>query len=242
MIVIVGAQKLRPHAYTECRKMLDAALDVVEMQGTVRITGKVIARNMTYEEFLATDFKNPHVEWVNGVVIQMASIDERHDALVQFFRFLFNFYLEQTGGGRVLGDPMVMKLDSVPSSRAPDIQVLLPERIHLLKKNQVVGPANLVVEVVSPGSQRQDRIDKYREYELGGVPEYWIVDPAKKAPLFYQLNDIGIYEVIEPDSEGVYHSRALQRLRLQVEILWQEELPSATEVLRMVEAMLGESK
>ncbi len=223
--------------------MLDATQDVVEMQGTVRITGKVIARSMSYEEFLTTDFENPHVEWVNGVVIEMASIDERHDALVQFSRFLFNIYLEQTGsGGRVLGDPMVMKLEEVPSSRAPDIQVLLPERLHQLQQNQVVGPANLVVEVVSPGSKRQDYIEKYREYELGDVPEYWILDPTKHETFFYHLNDAGIYEAVEPDANGIYHSRSLSRLKLSVEILWRDELPSVAETTRMVEEMLSKTE
>lgn len=218
--------------------MLGVTLDVVEMQGTVRITGKVVARNMSFEEFLATDFENPHVEWVNGVVIEMASIDDRHDALTGFWRIFFTIYLQATGGGRVLQDPMVMKLDTVPSSRAPDIQVLLPERLPQVKKNQVVGPANLIVEVVSPGSKRQDRVEKYREYELGGVPEYWIVDPTKNEALFYQLIDAGIYEAVEPDSKGVYHSRSLKHLHFPVEILWRDELPSVAEIMRIVETMV----
>jgi Uma2 family endonuclease len=213
-------------------------LDVIEMQGTVRITGKVVARNMTYEEFLATDFENPHVEWVNGVVIQMASIDDRHDALTGFLRIFFTIYLQYTGGGRVLQDPMVMKLDAVPSSRAPDIQVLLPDRLHQLKQNQVVGPANLVVGVVSPGSKRQDRIEKYREYELGGVPEYWILDPTKDETLFYQLNEAGVYEAIEADSMGIYRSRSLKYLRFPADMFMHQELPSVDEIIVMVKAML----
>jgi Uma2 family endonuclease len=222
--------------------MLDATLDVVEMQGTIRITGKVVARNVSYEEFLTTDFENPHVEWVNGVVIEMASINDRHDALTGFLRILFTIYLQNAGGGRVLQDPMVMKLDAVPSSRAPDIQVLLPEMQHQLQQNQVVGPANLVVEVVSPGSKRQDRVEKYREYELGGVPEYWILDPTKDEVLFYQLNEAGIYEAQEADSEGVYHSRSLSLLHIPVEIFRREELPTVDEIIVMIKAMLEEYK
>ncbi len=222
--------------------MLDATLDVVEMQGTVRITGKVIARDMSYEEFLATDFENPHVEWVNGVVIEMASIYERHDALTGFLRIFFTIYLQYTGGGRVLQDPMVMKLDTVPSSRAPDFQVLLPERQHQLQQNQVLGAANLVVEVVSPGSQRQDRVEKYREYELGGVPEYWILDPTKDEMLFYQLNEAGLYEAREVDSKGVYHSRSLPFLHFPVEILMREALPTVDEIIVIIKAMLEEKK
>ncbi|MCA0455178.1 MAG: Uma2 family endonuclease [Chloroflexi bacterium] len=104
-------------------------IDVVDIQAKVRISGKVIARNMSYDTFMDTDFGERHVEWVNGLVIEMAGIDERHDALVDFLRIFFSAFLESTGGGRCLGDPMLMKLIDVPSLRTPDIQVLLPDRL-----------------------------------------------------------------------------------------------------------------
>ncbi len=221
--------------------MIDIAevTEVVEIPGTVRIAGKILARNVSYDDFM-NGYEGMHVEWVNGVVIQMPSIDERHDALVRFFEILFSAYLELTGGGRIVGDPMVMKLANVPSSRAPDVQVLLPDRVQQLKKNQVIGPASLVIEVVSPGSQRQDREDKKREYELGGVPEYWLFDPAKNEPIFYQLSDEGLYQEVKPDTNGVYHSRVLVSFSLPIAILWREELPGFSEIGRMVEIMLKE--
>jgi hypothetical protein len=49
------------------------AIDVVDVPGTVRISGKIIARNVSYEEFM-NGFEGQHVEWVNGVVIEMSSI------------------------------------------------------------------------------------------------------------------------------------------------------------------------
>jgi Uma2 family endonuclease len=97
---------------------LDLTEEIVDIPGIVRIAGKTIARNVAYEEFLEADYGERHIEWVNGVVIKMPLSDERHDALVQCLRILFKIYLELTNGGRVLGDPMLMKLESVPSSRA----------------------------------------------------------------------------------------------------------------------------
>lgn len=34
----------------------------------------------------------------------------------------------------------------------------------------------LIVEVLSPGSRRHDRVTKRAHYQRGGVPEYWIID------------------------------------------------------------------
>jgi Uma2 family endonuclease len=34
----------------------------------------------------------------------------------------------------------------------------------------------LVIEILSPGTERHDRTVKRRRYQSAGVPEYWIVD------------------------------------------------------------------
>lgn len=213
------------------------SIEVTDVASTVRIAGKVIARGVTYEQFLAADYGQAHVEWVNGVVIEMPSISERHDALVIFLRTLLNTFLELFLGGRTLGDPMLMRLPVVPSSRAPDIQVLLEDRLHQLHDNEVVGPANLVIEVVSPGNRRTDEIDKRREYELGGVDEYWILDFERSRVTFLQLAASGVYEEALPDAAGIFHSRVLPGLRLPVTLLWRDPLPTVVETVDVVRGM-----
>jgi Uma2 family endonuclease len=42
------------------------------------------------------------------------------------------------------------------------------------------GRPDLVVEIVSPSSQRYDRVKKLRGYAELGVPEYWFVDPTAR--------------------------------------------------------------
>jgi len=223
--------------------MLDAAQDVVEMQGTVRITGKVIARDMSYEEFLATDFENPHVEWVNGVVIEMSPVGRQHNALTRFLIQLFEDFLMLAGiEGEVFHDPMVMKLNPDLPGRAPDVQVILSENLSIVKENEVAGAADLVVEVVSPGSQRQDRIEKYGEYEKGGVKEYWILDATRRETLFYQLNEQGVYDLVDTTSTGIYQSRVLPGLKLNVDLFWREQLPRGPEIADLVKNMLAEDK
>jgi Uma2 family endonuclease len=211
-------------------------LDVAQIPGTVQISGRILARNIPYEQFMATDYGDTHVEWVNGVVIAMPSISWRHNLLTQFLTVLILAFLERRGGGQVLNDPMLMKLPSVPSSRAPDVLVLLPDRAGQLQQNQVVGPASLVIEIVSPGSVRTDYVDKRREYELGGVPEFWLIDPLKQQALFLQLNESGVYDEIEPD-DGMYTSAVLVGFRLRVDVLWQDPLPSLSETVAMAAGM-----
>lgn len=214
---------------------MDKIAVALDMPGQVRISGKIIAKNVPYEAFMS-GFEGQHVEWVNGVVIEMPSIDARHDALVLFLRMLFVAYFERMPSGLTLDDPMIMRLIDVPSSRAPDILVLLNDRISQLQQNEVIGPANLVIEIVSEGSVRTDYFEKRREYELGGVPEYWILDHRKKQAVFLQLNVDGLYDEILPEKE-VYHSRELPNFHFNVDLLWRETLPGFSEVGRLVSEM-----
>ena len=203
----------------------------------LRLSGEIVAENVAYEDFLNREYGD-HVEWYKGYVILMSKIDQRHDALTTFFTVFFDVFLNVTGGGRILHDPMVMRTRPDLPVRAPDIQILLPEHLHYIRQNEVVGVADLVIEVVSPGSERRDRVEKFSEYERAGVPEYWLLDHRHQESLFYQLDAEGHYQRIDPDTDGVYHSAVLKDLRLKVAILWQEELPRGMEVVRMVEAML----
>lgn len=202
----------------------------------IPISSKILATGVTNEDFMA-GYEGMRVEWVNGMVIEMPSITDKHDRLTGYLRMLFTMLLEETNGGRVCQDPMIMKLEGI-SSRAPDLLILLPEHLDRLHDNLVIGAADLVIEVVSPGSQRTDRFEKFREYEKGGVPEYWILDPKYQEAAFYQLNSQGLFERIAPDEDGVYQSKSLPRLRLLVTLLWRDTLPTARETLKLIEVML----
>lgn len=203
----------------------------------IRTTGTVIASGVSYDDFLG-GFEGVRAEWVKGDVIEMAGVDEKHDAIARFLDNLFQAYLEAAGGGRVVQEPVLMRV--LPDvTRAPDIQVLLPASVERLRDKAVDGPADLVVEIISPGSQRIDRVEKYDEYERGGVGEYWIIDPAFHEALFYQRGADGLFERVAPDAQGVYTCSVLPKLRLPVALLWQDALPGVRDVVQMVDNMLS---
>jgi Uma2 family endonuclease len=199
-------------------------------------SGKIVAEDVPYADYLSKRY-GKFVEWIHGVVIEMAPINLQHANITRFLRTLFDIYLELITGGKVLGNPFVMRPGEDFPARQPDIQVILPDRLEYVKENQVAGPANLVVEVVSPESVKRDLGEKFQEYEKGGVDEYWILDPMREEALFYVRDENGIFRS-RPPVDGVYASHVLNRLSLPVALLWQEKLPTVREAVRMVEAML----
>jgi Uma2 family endonuclease len=86
--------------------------------------------------------------------------------------------IEEAGHGRVFSAPAGVRL-AHRQVFEPDVFVVLREREHLLHATHCDGPPDLVVEALSPGSVRRDRVVKFGSYERAGVREYWIVDPER---------------------------------------------------------------
>jgi Uma2 family endonuclease len=62
-------------------------------------------------------------------------------------------------------------------TRQPDILMIHRSRESIIEVHAVVGPPDLVIEILSPSTAKRDRTVKKESYAQFGVPEYWIVDP-----------------------------------------------------------------
>lgn len=184
---------------------------------------------MSYEDFL-TAYDGVHAEWVDGVVVPMTPVSPRHQQVANFLVALFQHFCEAHDAGVVLSAPVQMKVGS--SGREPDVMVVTAEHRDRIAPRYLDGPADLVVEVISPESRGRDRGDKFSEYERAGVREYWLIDPQRARVGFYSLSEQGMYEAVMPDDEGRFDSRVLPGLWIRVEWLWQEPLPPLLGVLK----------
>ena len=198
---------------------------------TVAAPAKAIAERISFEEFLARYSDGSHVEWVDGEVIPMAAASLPHFRLTLFLATLLKRFTKHHALGEIAGDPYVMKLGPGLPGRAPDVAFVATAHLALLHTNFLDGPADLVIEVVSPDNPDRDYITKFQEYEAAGVLEYWIVDQRLQQARFYQLQD-GKYHEVLPDENGIYHSAQLPGLWLKVEWLWQDPLPDEFDVFR----------
>lgn len=184
---------------------------------------------MSYTRFLEWENGNPHVEWVNGEVVPMAPVSNEHTDEQVFLLTILSMFVDAHDLGKVRIEPFQMKTGPQLPGRAPDILFVSKKNISRLKKNHLEGPADLVVEIISPGSQSIDRGDKYYEYEAGGVREYWLIDPIRKKAEFYQLGRDGLYH-LAPTENGIFHSAVLKGLWLKVAWLWKKPRPSVLAV------------
>lgn len=185
-------------------------------------------RPLTYEEFLEWADEDTRAEWVDHEVIVMSPASNKHQDVAGFFESLLRIFAEERGLGVVRSAPFQMKLEH---GREPDVLFLADEHRDRLRETYLDGPADLVVEIVSPGSGPRDRGEKFYEYEAGGVREYWLVDPIREQIEVYRLEE-GRYRLVQPEEEDVYRSEVVSGFWLRASWLWQEPLPKVLDVLK----------
>lgn len=93
--------------------------------------------------------------------------------------------------------------DPTPTVRRPDLVVL---RAGLSGRRQRADPAEVVgvVEILSPGTRRTDRVAKVYDYAEAGIGWYLIVDPEPRtATLFVLPGGGGPYDCAVRDAASV---------------------------------------
>ena len=125
-----------------------------------------------------------------------------------------------------------MKTGAGLPGREPDILFVSNARLSQLQGTYLSGPADLVIEIVSPESQKRDRVDKFGEYEQGGVGEYWLIDPTRPQAEFYRRGQDGRFHIADPDASGRYTCPTLPGVWVQVNWFWQNPPPDVLGVLK----------
>lgn len=137
-------------------------------------------------------------ELIGGRVVAMSPAGPLHNRLAFKIAVLFENYLK----GRTcvpFGDGTEVRLTE-ENRFIPDGMVVCDR--DKIKSKWVEGAPDLVWEVLSSSTTRNDRWFKKNVYETTGVPEYWIVDPKAKTIEVYLLTD-GRYAL---DNVYFYHT------------------------------------
>jgi Uma2 family endonuclease len=212
---------------------------------TPEASAEVSSQTMTYEEYLAWADEDTRAEWSNGEVIIDMPPQHRHQNIVEFLDRLLGLFVSIFDLGQLRVAPFELKIAPEGSSREPDLMFIANANLDHLTDERVVGPPDLIIEIVSSSSVHRDRVDKFDEYESGGVPEYWIIDnrPSQQKAWFYQLDAARRYQSVPVETTGIYHSAVLPDFWLRVEWLWADQpdiLQALAEVIgpeRMAESL-----
>ena len=126
--------------------------------------------------------------------------------------------------GVIRYSPLDMYLSDVDVFQ-PDIVFISNERLGIIHPDGLHGAPDLVIEVLSPGTERIDRTLKHERYELFDVKEYWRADPATKTITVFRARN-GAFEHIGVLGEGTtIETPLLPGLRVDVSTIFDYYMP-----------------
>lgn len=126
-------------------------------------------------------------ELYNGEVFEIPSSILLHQFVLGRLHLVLSAYV-QAHGGSVFVAPVDIVLTDFDVVQ-PDVLLFMPEREHLLDMREVTRHApDLAIEILSPGTLRNDRGRKLRLFERHCVQEYWLVDPGVPSVEVHRLS------------------------------------------------------
>ena len=122
-------------------------------------------------------------ELIGGNVVMMSPASAEH---VYTAGSIYNIFKNYLKGKNCIpfSDGLLVHLTD-ENKFVPDMMVVCDR--SKIKSDGVHGAPDLVVEVLSPSTAKDDRTRKKEVYEACGVPEYWLVSPADKSIEVYLL-------------------------------------------------------
>jgi Uma2 family endonuclease len=161
----------------------------------------MLTTQTTLKDYLSQDSgPEGRQEFVDGEIIEMPP-ESPGNVLISLFLLQQLFQVVPLHWVRRNDTELVVSSSRV---RIPDLMILgedlalaLADSRRSTITEEMPAPL-LVVEVVSPGKDNQDRDYRYKrsEYAVRGIGEYWIIDPEQAKVTVLTLVD-GLYEAEE---------------------------------------------
>jgi Uma2 family endonuclease len=154
--------------------------------------------NYFIEDVLNLPDDAPRVELRDGVMIVVPSPTYDHQDIAG----LLWVWLRQQAPPEFRASQATGVALSLDTTYEPDV-LLVSAEVDGARHYAVARNVSLVVEVVSPGTKKRDRLEKPAEYAAAGIPHYWRVEQGPLHIFAYDLVD-GAYQLAaDSDTELV---------------------------------------
>lgn len=159
------------------------------------------ASKFTYEDYLLFPADGKRHELIDGAHCVTPAPRTKHQRISQNLSGLLYAYVTETRAGQIFCAPTDVVLSDVDIVQ-PDLLFISATRLSIITDNNIQGPPDLVVEILSEASRNTDEIIKRKLYERHHIPEYWIIDPELETVNIYRLSDQGYSQRVELSLEN----------------------------------------
>lgn len=201
----------------------DTYLMIKEGSAAYTYSGK----RVTYEEFLKiTEDNEERYEYIDGEVYLLSSPRMTHQIIhSNMYRLMMNWFSGKLC--RVFSAPFDVTLEGEkPDDRnvvQPDLLISCDYNEQRDEKDRYTGIPAMVIEILSSNSISHDHVRKLNVYMLGGVGEYWIVDPKEMKVVQYYFVEKELTEMITYSHPDVVKSLHFKGLEISTDDIFKED-------------------
>jgi Uma2 family endonuclease len=174
---------------------------------------------MTYEDYCRLPDDGIRYEVIEGLLFGEPSPWRAHQRAAANLLMILRAHVRDRGLGEVFIAPFDVILDR-RTVVVPDLVFVSGARAEIVTERAVEGPPDLVVEILSPGSRRRDRVAKLNAYARRGVQHYWLVDPEARTLEAFELEDGGYRLAVAVSGEASFSPALFPGLDIPLAELW----------------------
>lgn len=175
-----------------------------------------------FREWLDEDVK---AEFINGEIVMHSPVKKRHWQASDFLSRLLSVYAGINDLGQVGVEKVMIELTR--NDYEPDICFFSKDKASTFTDDQMLFPApDLVVEILSKKTTKNNRGIKRQDYAAHGVREYWIIDPIKQIVEQYFLIDEHSDEYFQPYIHRIDNdisSRVLEGFTIPIRAIFEQK-------------------
>lgn len=155
----------------------------------------------TYEDYLLFPNDGRRHELIDGEHYMTPAPSTRHQRISMRLSAALSNHLRTPHLGQVYAAPCDVVLSDLDVVQ-PDLLFVSHAKASRVTAQNVQGPPDLIVEILSEATRKTDEVIKRKLYERFGVPEYWILDPELETAKVYRLTEHGYTRVAELSRES----------------------------------------
>lgn len=150
---------------------------------------------LTYHDYVLLP-EDRRVELIDGSFLLTPAPNTKHQRISREIEVRIHQWVAEKRLGEVFDAPTAVVLSEFDVVQ-PDILFVAKEHKAMIKDACIEGSPDLVVEILSPGSEKRDMETKKHLYSKFGVREYWIVDPEQETItlLVFEKNQLVVKQV-----------------------------------------------
>lgn len=177
-------------------------------------------RKLTYEDYVLFPEDGQRHEIIDGEHYVSPAPTPKHQRVSMRLSVRVGGFVEARRLGEVFAAPTDVLL-SRHDVVQPDLLFISNERAAILKDKNVQGGPDLVIEILSESTRKLDQDLKLGRYELLGVHEYWIVDPAAERIHVFRAEGESFRQEAELSAGDVLTTPLLPGLEIPLRDLFQ---------------------